>query len=383
MAINTRSPFFINSSPLVAATYATCRIYIYTGDKNQATPTTPNYTIKKNISSPNLFATFEVAELIRDFIDVNFDGTYSPDNQGAVWVKIIADTFNPAGAGFIPVIEVNLPLDSFSYFEDPNFNVDNTSAMISNNIIYHLKGDVFRMPVNTLNNPTLTFTKNNVTVATESYVSSDLSDEQIKYARGNPIGTVVNYQTRVIDDGGTFEDSVCLQSFFDTVVSANFDKIQITDDNGTSFINVKMIDECKYEPKKITFINKFGALQDMYFFKKSVEKMTVKKETYKANIITNANTYSIHNHVNKDFNIVGNESITLSSGFLSEEYNEVFKQLLLSEKVWITNYINGVEQVLPLNIKTSNITYKTSLNDKLVEYTFDFDNSFDTINNIR
>ena len=57
--------------------------------------------------------------------------------------------------------------------------------------------------------------------------------------------------------------------------------------------------------------------------------------------------------------------------------------MLLSEKVWITNYINGVEQVLPLNIKTSNITYKTSLNDKLVEYTFDFDNSYDTINNIR
>ena len=121
----------------------------------------------------------------------------------------------------------------------------------------------------------------------------------------------------------------------------------------------------------------------MYFFKKSVEKMTVKKENYKSNIITSGNTYSINNHVNRDFNVVGKESITLSSGFLSEEYNEVFKQMLLSEKVWITNYINGVEQILPLNIKTSNITYKTSLNDKLVEYTFDFDNSYDTINNIR
>ena len=38
---------------------------------------------------------------------------------------------------------------------------------------------------------------------------------------------------------------------------------------------------------------------------------------------------------------------------------------------------------LPINVKTSNITYKTSLNDRLVEYTFDFDNSYDTINNIR
>ena len=381
MAINTRSPYFTDSPVLAAATYATCTIYVYTGDKNSQAALQPNYTIRKNITSPNTFATFEVAELIRDFIDVNFDGTYSSANQGAVWVLIVKDTFSATTS--VQNNERVLSLDSFSYFEDPNFNVDNTSAMISNNIIYHLNGDGFTMPVNTLNNPTLTFTKNNVVKATETYTSSTLSDEQIKYVTGNSVGTLAQYEAYVLADGGTFETSTCLQSFFDVYGVSDFDKIQITDDNGTTFITVKMIDECKYEPKKITFINKFGALQNMYFFKKSVEKMTVKKETYKSNIITSGNTYSINNHVNRDFNVVGKESITLSSGFLSEEYNEVFKQMLLSEKVWITNYINGVEQVLPLNIKTSNITYKTSLNDKLVEYTFDFDNSYDTINNIR
>tara|TARA_B110000977_G_scaffold29573_1_gene38513 strand:+ start:3285 stop:4430 length:1146 start_codon:yes stop_codon:yes gene_type:complete len=381
MAINTRSPYFTDSPSLGASTYATCRIYIYTGDKN-ATPTIdPNYTIRKNITSPNTFATFEVAELIRDFIDVNFDGTYSSVNQDAIWVLLVKDTYNDAT--LLQNSERVLSLDSFSYFEDPNFNVDNTSAMISNNIIYHLNGDGFTMPVNTLNNPTLTFTKNNVVTATKTYTSSTLSDEQIKYATGNPVGTLAEYEAYVLADGGTFETSTCLESLLDVYGVPDFDKIQITDDNGTSFINVKMIDECKYEPKKITFINKFGALQNMYFFKKSVGKMTLNKETYKSNIITSGNTYSINNHVNRDFNVVGKESITLSSGFLSEEYNEVFKQMLLSEKVWITNYINGVEQILPLNIKTSNITYKTSLNDKLVEYTFDFDNSYDTINNIR
>ena len=111
--------------------------------------------------------------------------------------------------------------------------------------------------------------------------------------------------------------------------------------------------------------------------------MTVKKESYKANTRNQYNQYSISEHVNREFNVVGNESISLSSGYLSEEYNEVFKQLLLSEKVWITNVSNTDVQVLPLNVKTSNITYKTSLNDRLVEYTIDFDNSFDTINNVR
>ena len=54
--------------------------------------------------------------------------------------------------------------------------------------------------------------------------------------------------------------------------------------------------------------------------------------------------------------------------------------MMLSEKIWVTN-TDG--QVLPLNIKTSSIQYKTSLNDRLVEYNFDFDNSFNVINNIR
>ena len=150
----------------------------------------------------------------------------------------------------------------------------------------------------------------------------------------------------------------------------------------TDVINVETLQECKYEPKKVTFVNKYGALQDMYFFKKSVEKMNVKKESYKSNIL-NVSTYNSSNHVYRDFNVVGKESITLSSGFLSEEYNEVFKQMMLSEKVWVTNITDKGEQVLPINVKTSNITYKTSLNDKLVEYTFDFDNSFNVINDIR
>jgi len=151
----------------------------------------------------------------------------------------------------------------------------------------------------------------------------------------------------------------------------------------TDVINVETLQECKYEPKKVTFVNKFGALQDMYFFKKAVEMMNVTKESYKSNILDSNMSYSRSNHVYRDFNVVGKESVTLSSGFLSEEYNEVFKQMMLSEKVWVTNITDNGEQVLPINVKTGDITYKTSLNDKLVQYTIEFDKSFDTINNIR
>ena len=151
----------------------------------------------------------------------------------------------------------------------------------------------------------------------------------------------------------------------------------------TKIVDVVTLDECKYEPKKVSFINRWGALQDLWFFKKSVESMNVEKESYKSNILGYDGTYSTSNNVNRDFNVVGKESVTLSSGFLDEEYNKVFKEMMLSEKVWITNITESGEQVLPINVKTGEITYKTSLNDKLVQYTIQFDKSYDTINNIR
>ena len=107
------------------------------------------------------------------------------------------------------------------------------------------------------------------------------------------------------EDGGVdFESSVCLQSFFNNYSIGAVDKIEVSaSGKKIEIIKVRTLEECKYSPKKVTFINKFGALQDMYFFKKSVEKMTVKKETYKSNILTGI-TYDRSNHVNREFNVV-------------------------------------------------------------------------------
>ena len=250
--------------------------------------------------------------------------------------------------------------------------------------MFVLADNVFRIPIHTLNSPSVVFLKDGNVVSSQTLSSSTLSAEQVKYISVD--GTTGNYdsfKSRVLEDNGVFEDSKCLQDFLDEFEIGEVDTVRVSDSNGTETIKVITLDECKYEPKKVTFINKFGVLQDMFFFKKSVERMTVKKDSYKANIRNQYDQYSISSHVNRDFNVSGKESITLSSGYLSEEYNEVFKQLMLSEKVWVTNVTDTEVQVLPINVKTSDITYKTSLNNKLVEYTIEFDNSFDTINNIR
>ena len=378
--INTRSPYWVsvNNTEL---SYAILKLYVYTGNSSNV-PSEPNYTIRKSVLSGQDTVFFEVSELIRDELDVVFNGDY---NGQAVWVKITTLGYDSSNDEVENDSDTVISFDGYNYFEEQG--ADESNIMITNRELFVLEDNTFRVPIYTgIGSPTIIFYKDGEIIASETFGYDQDSSNQIKYV--SIYGDDVNWDTfeeRVLEDGGVdFESSVCLQSFFNNYSIGAVDKIEVSaSGQKIETIKVNVLEECKYEPKKVTFINKFGALQDMYFFKKAVEMMTIEKESYKSNILNSNFEYSRSSHVNRDFNIIGKESVTLSSGFLSEEYNEVFKQMMLSEKVWVTNVTEGVEQVLPINVKTSDITYKTSLNDKLVEYTIEFDKAYDTINNIR
>ena len=377
--INTRSPYWFNINE-VGISYAILKLYVYTGNSSAA-PSTPTYEIRKSVLSGQETVYFEVAELVRDELDIIFDGDYTGQ---AVWVKVETFAYDVNDNEIADDGETVIAFDGYNYYEEQT--ADESNAMITNRELFVLEDNTFRVPIYTgLNSPSVVFYKDGEIIASETFSYDQDSSNQIKYV--SIYGDTVNWDTfeeRVLEDGAVdFENNVCLQSFFNNYSIGAVDKIEVSGGGKIETIKVNVIEECKYQPKKITFINKFGALQDMYFFKKAVEKMNVSKESYKANILNSNKTYNISSHTNRDFNIKAKESTTLSSGFLSEEYNEVFKQMMLSEKVWITNIIETGEQVLPINVKTSNITYKTSLNDRLVEYTFEFENSYNVINNIR
>ena len=378
MAINLRSPYYISTSVATTA-YATLDITIWSG--SVTSPPASQYSLRKNVVGSSVEVVFEISELVRDYLDITFDGDYTGQT---VWVQLAHTAYNSSDVVIYTNTGTSIAFDGYYYFEEGALPLDYISLFISNRELFVLEDNTFRIPINTNNNPTVVFYKDGEVIASETFSSSTDSSNQIKYV--SIYGDSVNWDTfqeRVIEANGTYESNACLQSFFDNYSIGAVDKITVSNDRGIETIKVNVIEECKYEPKKVTFINKWGALQDMYFFKKAVEQMTIEKESYKSNIIGSYAQYSRSNHVNRDFNVVGKESITLSSGFLSEEYNEVFKQMMLSEKVWVTNILETGEQVLPINVKTSDITYKTSLNNKLVEYTIEFDKSFDTINNIR
>jgi tRNA(Leu) C34 or U34 (ribose-2'-O)-methylase TrmL len=124
----------------------------------------------------------------------------------------------------------------------------------------------------------------------------------------------------------------------------------------------------------------------LWFFLKKAKSLKRKNENYKSNTITypstnNPATYSIQNAPNKVFNTQAKQSYKLSSGYYPEGLNEYFEQLLLSEYVWLKLESSTVR--IPVKVKTSSMNFKTSVNDRLIEYTINFEEAFDYINNIR
>ena len=74
--INTRSPYFLSVSDTDLAT-ATLDIEIYTGNETTGYSGTPQYSLSKKIILNTTKISFEISELIRDYLDVNFeDGDY-------------------------------------------------------------------------------------------------------------------------------------------------------------------------------------------------------------------------------------------------------------------------------------------------------------------
>ena len=138
--------------------------------------------------------------------------------------------------------------------------------------------------------------------------------------------------------------------------------------------------DSKFGSSKITFLNRFGALQEMYFFHKSSEDITTTSESYKRNIFDYANTnYSSTDHQMQKFNTNATKKTTLNTPFVAEQYNEAIEELMLSEYVWLTQ--GSVTH--PVTPSTKSLRFKTSVNDKLVQYTIEFDHTSSVINNVR
>lgn len=367
--INVRSPYYIYKTETKLQS-AVLNIWIYSGTQTTSRPAAATYSLSS--FAINEAVNYEIAELVRDYMTYNADSYETP----IVWVDYQL-TKVVSGVTSTEALVANKGFYGFGYFEDGINPQNNLGLLQSNNTIVKLDDAPVYLPVDTSKVSDVSFYSNGQQVYNRTILSPNRSAAQIEYVT-NTVSPADEFEDRVIDDEGTFEGSLCLNEFLSDVTLFPVDTIYINGTDGVDLIKVKSIEECKYQPLKISFINKFGALQDVWFFKRSNKDLSTSKESFKRNTLV-ANNYSLNKHQDKNLYKRGNEKMTLNTGYYPEVYNEVFKQMQLSEDAWIE--INN--EVLPINISDSSFSYKTSLNDKLIDYTVKIDFAFDTINNIR
>tara|TARA_A100001201_G_scaffold43683_1_gene44543 strand:+ start:2491 stop:4266 length:1776 start_codon:yes stop_codon:yes gene_type:complete len=166
--------------------------------------------------------------------------------------------------------------------------------------------------------------------------------------------------------------------------------VTITDGLNKSLSQVITLEEIacsKFTPFRVIFYNRFGALQDIIFSKKSVKQLQTKFDKFKRSTINfNESTFSYDRYKaqKQRIDIQGEESITLNTDFLDEDISNPIQELLMSQQIWIDeNIANNQTSVSPVIIKTSDVEFKTSVNNKVVNYTIEFEFANDKIQDIR
>lgn len=149
----------------------------------------------------------------------------------------------------------------------------------------------------------------------------------------------------------------------------------------------------KYPNIRIKWKNRYGQFDWFNFYLVNRQGFQATKRTYQPQLGTwQGTSLSYQNYDSSTLNYISDSSQTLSvnTDYISQDYNEIFKQLLVSDEIyWI--YVEGAPgspfsggygsgygggsdtQLRPITIKTDSIVFKTGVNDKLIQYGFDFD----------
>jgi len=370
--IRTRSPFFIRTQEETDAdlNYFEATILIYQGD---VTPTIvcgnfrKTITLSKKVLENETSVTFEISEIINQYLKQ----TYNQAALQSIWARVTTRGYKAdATALGNPNATTYLAQEGFNTFREGVNFTNHPDAMITTNHIQIKKGDAIRIPINAETVSSVTFKAGSSNISVITPTDNGDSNQKIQYvsATNNTIDSVVVRNTA----------------------------------NATRQITIEQIEECKYSPIKCVFLNRWGAFQDVYFFKKTTSSLESRNETFNksifaANTITSSlvggvctpsstyNSYSVTDHPRKTFNANAKESLILNTGFIKESMNSTFQELLVSEYVWLVIGVLSLTEsnIHPVVLKDSNLQTKTSLNDRLINYTMNFEMSFDYINNIR
>lgn len=140
--------------------------------------------------------------------------------------------------------------------------------------------------------------------------------------------------------------------------------------------------ECKkkYTPVRIAFKNRYGTLDQFDFNLVSRTSFNVDTKTYKQDALTRRGLSYDVGKGDTAYYTDGVQTILVNTDYISEDFNEFFKQMMVSDEIYLVNpatedvyygqYLDA--SFTRLTLESKSLQLKTSEVDKLIQYTFTF-----------
>jgi len=341
-----RSTLSVRIIPNLNYDTTTLDLYNWGGDITNV-PSSPSFALSKSVvqlGQPVI--NFDVNELSKTGINptianYTLTGLQPIPFEQSCWSYYVANCFD--GDDMVYTKEgIYLCLYGYGYFQELYNPQPTSNVLIDGNGHTHLRGYDNRVHFLTKDLTTLTVNGVGVTVT----ANQDLNYENIMSINLN-----------------------------DYDASATTITLVFTYPTETRTIVYTVKEECKYEVVNCVFINKYGLPQSLFFTKAQKRSDEIEGSEYRG-LISDFGVYNTTSHTYKAFNVNGRTKVTCNTDYLNESENETFRQMMLSESIWLIE--GGV--INPVSLDKKSIEYKTSLVDKLIQYSVDFKYSFDIIN---
>lgn len=234
----------------------------------------------------------------------------------------------------------------------------------------------------------------------EDGINLDLTKTQAYLLLGNPLikvywNTIIpyynfivrektnNYGAEWVDKAGTVLKTQTfytgVDDFFNYAIPLVYNtSVRLDIYNKTTGVLLERIEteeicEPKYPIQVMWFVNKLGGWNHFAFFKASYNSIDVKNSDYA--LMQKEVNYDYRKGQTKPFNINGNQSIKVNSGWVTEDYFEWIQEMMLSDTILLNPQT-------PVTIKTTSMQKKTELKDKNINYTLEFEFANKLVNNI-
>ena len=365
-SIFTRSPFIVEVN---VTNQVRTKVEFYIASGTDAIPTSPSYTLSKLIAASNKPETqYNVSPYLREFVNFNsITSAYSSDQMnvntfGTVTIKVYADT----GSGFsLSTTTTYFFFDGYGYYEDGSNPDLGRSLMTEGTYYYHydstidLGADFDDVP-------------SSIGVPLEG-----LAGEQLKATYTNLVSGATTSVTKTAIVVPSGSQNVARQ--FKSVINAYYadgNKVEIIDNVTTTVLATYYFypkPPCKYNSVRCDFVNKFGQYQRIWFYAASNDTLNITSKEHK-NLQSSITSYNTIQGQSKEFNLNGKASIRVNTDWVNEDFKDILKEIMLSEKVLINGY--------PCKLKTKSTELFKHINTKMINYALEFEFNYNTINNV-